>query len=176
MNQSKWLGIIGGIILFFGLTCALWSNHYEVKVMGNAALGIAVIGPNKDSPAWKEKIQTRQLADRFFYLGIFLTAIGISLQTWGSIISKPDNKLKAFIQKKDWTKFWILIILAITCGLVILFYLFQDTDYLTISQVATLAITAIAIFFYAKDTNRQLQILEEGRYQPSARFSVLQKK
>ena len=94
MNQSKWLSVIGGIILFIGLLCALGSNHYEAKVMGDAALGIPIIGPGEDSPDWKEKIQTRQLADRFFYFGIFLTAIGIVLQTVGSIDRKIN--LKAF--------------------------------------------------------------------------------
>ena len=94
MSQSKRLSIIGGIILFIGLLCALGSNHYEAKVMGNAALGIPEIGPNENSPAWKEKIQIRQLADIFFYLGIFLTAIGIVLQTMGSI--DKEINLKAF--------------------------------------------------------------------------------
>ena len=98
MNHSKWLSVIGGIILFIGLSCALLSNHYEAKVMGNAALGIAIIGPNENSPAWKEKIQTRQLVDIFFYFGIFLTAIGIVLQTVGSIDKKIN--LKAFLQKE----------------------------------------------------------------------------
>ena len=99
MNHSKWLSVIGGIILFIGLSCALLSNHYEAKVMGNAALGIAIIGPNENSPAWKEKIQTRQLVDIFFYFGIFLTAIGIVLQTVGSIDKKIN--LKAFLQRRD---------------------------------------------------------------------------
>ncbi|MDE0086922.1 MAG: hypothetical protein OXU23_14475 [Candidatus Poribacteria bacterium] len=98
MNQSKRLSIIGGIILFVGLLCALGSNHYEAKVMGNAALGIAIVGPNENSPAWNEKVQTRQLADIFFYFGLFLTAIGIVLQTMGSIDKKIN--LKAFLQRR----------------------------------------------------------------------------
>lgn len=97
MNQSKWLNVIGGIILFTGLLCALGSNHYEAKVMGGAALGIAVIGPNENSPAMKEKIRVRQLADRAFYLGISFTFIGIVLQTVGSIDKKIN--LKAFIKR-----------------------------------------------------------------------------
>lgn len=98
MNQSKRLSIIGGIILFIGLLCALGANHYETKVMGYAALGIAIVGPNENSPAWNEKVQTRQLADIFFYFGIFLTAIGIVLQTMGSI--DKEINLKAFLQRR----------------------------------------------------------------------------
>jgi hypothetical protein len=54
--------------------------------MGSAALGVAVWAPRKDSPEMQEKERLHRWADRWFYVGLVLTALGIALQTLGSVL------------------------------------------------------------------------------------------
>ena len=63
----------------------LVSNHYQTKVMGQVGLRVAVLAPEKDSPEWKEKQRVRMLADRWFWIGLVVTAIGVVVQTVGSV-------------------------------------------------------------------------------------------
>ena len=86
MTVSKWLILIGSILLFAGLGMVFISSHYTARVMEKARLGIAVLSPERDSPEWKEKERKLWLADFWFWAGLVVTAIGIVLQTLGAIL------------------------------------------------------------------------------------------
>lgn len=85
MNTSRWLTLVGGLLLLVGLVTALAANHYQTRVMGQAGLGVAVWAPEKDSPEWKEKERLRTLANRWFWIGLVVTSIGVAAQTAGAL-------------------------------------------------------------------------------------------
>ncbi len=86
MNLSRWLTIIGGALLLIGVLTALISNHYATRVMGKAALGVAVLAPDPESLEWKNKERLRARADCWFWIGVIVTAAGIVLQTVGAVL------------------------------------------------------------------------------------------
>ena len=86
MTLANWLTLIGGMLLLAGVVIALVANHYETKVMGKARMGVALLAPQEDSSEWKEKERLVGLADRWFWFGVGLTALGILLQTIGSML------------------------------------------------------------------------------------------
>lgn len=64
MNTSKLLTLIGNLLYAIGLLLMVYSYRYNSKVMGKAALGIALIAPAENSPKWKEKERIRKISDR----------------------------------------------------------------------------------------------------------------
>lgn len=86
MKGSQWLTLVGGLLLLAGLVTALISTHYEARVMGKAAMGVAVLAPDKGGPEWRKKEALRSKADWWFWIGIALTAVGVVLQTLGAIL------------------------------------------------------------------------------------------
>lgn len=74
-------------MVVIGLICALMSSHYNAKVMGVAALGVAVFAPAEDSPEWKEKENLLKKANCYFKLGIVFGILGAVVSTWGTIKS-----------------------------------------------------------------------------------------
>jgi len=54
-------------------------------------MGVIVFGPTEGSPEWKRTEALLAWADRSFYAGLALTALGIILQTWASL-SLPRSK------------------------------------------------------------------------------------
>jgi len=86
MRRKKWLLLIGSIFLFIGLLMALISNYYNSRVMGKAALGVAMWAPDEGSPEWNRKVKLRKISNGCFCVGIFLTSLGIVLNTWGSLL------------------------------------------------------------------------------------------
>ena len=86
MTLSKWLVLIGGVLLLVGLMTAFISSRYSSRVMGEARKGMAVLAPEKDSPKWKQKERLLSRADFWFWVGLWVTAIGVVLQTLGSIL------------------------------------------------------------------------------------------
>jgi len=86
MTLSKWLVLIGGVLLLVGLATAFISSRYSSRVMGEARKGVAVLAPEKDSLKWKQKERLLSWADFWFWVGLWVTAIGVVLQTLGSIL------------------------------------------------------------------------------------------
>jgi len=78
--------LTGGICLLLGLVCALCAVRYDARIMGEARQGVAVLGPEEGSSEWVQKQQQRRWADRLFYGGLSLTAIGVILQTLVSLL------------------------------------------------------------------------------------------
>ncbi len=86
IDNADWLNIIGSVLLLLGLGAAFLSSHYEQKVMGSARLGVAVLGPSPGSLKYEQKQGNRLWADWTLYVGLIVTAIGVMLQTIGSIM------------------------------------------------------------------------------------------
>jgi len=86
MTLRKWLAVAGAVFLLAGLITAFVSNHYTVQIQGERRMGAIVFGPVEGTPEWQETERRLKWADRFFYVGLTLTAIGIILQTVGAIL------------------------------------------------------------------------------------------
>jgi hypothetical protein len=80
--RDKSLILIVGAVMFLSVLCSLISNFYESRVMGDAALGVAVFAPEPDSPAWLAKVSLRFKADLFFYVSVFLGLAGVFLELY----------------------------------------------------------------------------------------------
>jgi hypothetical protein len=89
--MARRLVLIGGVLLFAGLGCSLGSTFYQVKAMGEARKGVAILAPEKGSPAWQEKERHVARSDWFFGIGLLLTAGGIGLQVWGAMLPSPAS-------------------------------------------------------------------------------------
>jgi hypothetical protein len=87
MTVGKWLILIGGFFLCIGLISALWSNRYEGRALGQGALvGFPELAPEEGSLKYKERYAARRRADLWFWGGVISTAVGVFLQTLGSIL------------------------------------------------------------------------------------------
>jgi hypothetical protein len=87
--MARWLALIGGVLLLVGLGCSLGSTYYQVRAMGEARKGVAILGPEKGTPEWQEKERHVARSDWFFGIGLLLTAAGITAQVWGAMIPPP---------------------------------------------------------------------------------------
>ncbi|MDA2928490.1 hypothetical protein MYX84_00855 [Acidobacteria bacterium AH-259-O06] len=84
------LGLIAAFLIFLSIFCALFSNHFNSKVMGEAGKGVAVFAPEADTPEWQEKVWLRRVADWMFYLGIFFATSGLVFQVWAIVAEIPS--------------------------------------------------------------------------------------
>jgi len=57
--------------------------------MGDAALGVAVLAPEQESPEWRRKIRLRRAADWLFYIGIVLATGALITQVWAIVTEIP---------------------------------------------------------------------------------------
>ena len=65
---------------------ALWSARRNARVMGPATLiGQMALAYEDDSPEQGKRHAARVRADRLFWIGLVLTALGVVLQTVGSL-------------------------------------------------------------------------------------------
>ncbi|MBI4635825.1 MAG: hypothetical protein HY727_05695 [Candidatus Rokubacteria bacterium] len=87
-TTANLLMLAGGACLLIGLWMAFLAARYESRILGEARLGFAVLGPDENNAEWREKKAQRRWADRFFYAGLVLTSFGVILQTAGAIWSK----------------------------------------------------------------------------------------
>lgn len=90
--------LLGSILMFLSIMFSFASKHYEAKVMGNAAYGVGVYAPEKDSPEWKGKASLRSKADGVFYLSILF---GICAICPGTVVAfrKSNERNKYKIQQ-----------------------------------------------------------------------------
>lgn len=95
MTRARWLTLIGGVLLLVGLACSFGSTYFQVKALGEARKGVAVLGPEKSSPAWQEKERHVARSDWLFGIGLVLTAAGITLQVWGAMLPTPGSAAAA---------------------------------------------------------------------------------
>ena len=86
MTYGKWLFLVGGVLLLLGLVLALISTRLASRAMRKTSFGMPGLPPAIGSPEWREKVRLRATADRWFWVGIVLTACGIVLQTLGGIL------------------------------------------------------------------------------------------
>jgi hypothetical protein len=80
--KDKSLILIVGAVMFLSVLSSLISNFYDSRVMGNTALGMAVLAPDPGSPDWLAKISLRFKADLFFYVSVFLGFVGVLLDLY----------------------------------------------------------------------------------------------
>lgn len=94
IKSDRSLILISAIFMFLNIMFAFISEHCEYRVMGNAALGIAIYAPKKDSPEWKEKLFLRSKADYFFYLSILSGVLAIGSDIFVALRKNNFNQVK----------------------------------------------------------------------------------
>jgi len=79
--------LLGGFCLLIGLFMALWSGRMNARALGaNLLRGQIELAHEDNSPEQLKRNAARVCADRVFWVGIALTAIGVMLQTWGGLL------------------------------------------------------------------------------------------
>ena len=94
MTLRKWLTVIGAVFLIVGLLSAFLSSHYAAELRGERRGGI-LVAPAEGTSAWKKNEILLKQSDGYFYAGLFLTALGVVLQTVAAILplrsKSPQN-------------------------------------------------------------------------------------
>ena len=82
MTAPKWLALIGGVLAIVGILTAFLSSHYNEADRQSRS---SSLGARRGQPGNGKG--TAAMAGQFwFYFGLMLTAVGIVLQTVGSIL------------------------------------------------------------------------------------------
>jgi hypothetical protein len=76
MNLSKWLTVIGALLLVCGLVTAFISTRYTERVASEEQKGAAVRPPEPDSAERDKRKTAYSWADFTFYTGLVLAAGG----------------------------------------------------------------------------------------------------
>jgi hypothetical protein len=76
MNFSKWLTVIGALLLVCGLVTAFISTRYTERVVSEEQRGAAVRPPEPDSTDRDKRKSVYSWADFTFYTGLVLAATG----------------------------------------------------------------------------------------------------
>ena len=91
IKSSDWLHFIGALLIALSILCALSSNYYNGVVMGEAGLGMAVLGSAPDTEEYKEKARLRNLSDRYFRFGIIFALGGLLAQVYGLVCAVAER-------------------------------------------------------------------------------------
>jgi hypothetical protein len=73
--------ILSGLLWFLSVVCLLIATNLNSRIMGNAALGIAVFAPQRGSPEWNAKTRLRRWADGLTYASGVFAVGGVIFQT-----------------------------------------------------------------------------------------------
>ena len=87
MTRKNFIFLCSSLLIFFSIICSLFSNYYNSRVMGDAALGVAILAPKEGSPEMERKRNLRRRADVLFKAGVVLASLGVSLQVVGIFIA-----------------------------------------------------------------------------------------
>ena len=82
MRKVQRLQLCAAIFIFLSLVCSLLVNQANTKLMGQAALGVAVWAPAKDSPEWKQKEKLQVQANWYFYGGVICALFGLGFEVF----------------------------------------------------------------------------------------------
>ena len=91
IKLSDWLHFIGALLIALSILCALTSNYYNGVVMGEAGLGMAVLGSAPDTEEYKEQARLRNLSDRYFRFGIIFALGGLLAQVYGLVCAVAER-------------------------------------------------------------------------------------
>jgi hypothetical protein len=105
MNFSKWLTVIGALLLVCGLVTAFISTSYTERVVSGEQRGAAVRPPEPDSTDRDKKKSVHSWADFTFYTGLVLAATGgvllaVFLPFSGSLPAKLREALGRIPRRK----------------------------------------------------------------------------
>ncbi len=84
----KWLIVLGIVLTIAGVILAFLSFRFHSRVMGAAALGVAVLHPDKGSAVDLERQRLRRRSDRLFIFGLILAGVGGVMQAVGTALQK----------------------------------------------------------------------------------------
>ena len=77
--SDRQVALLAAAAVSMSVAFAVVSNHYESRVMGSAALGVAVLAPTEGSEAWQEKESLRRMADWSLNLSFILSGVAALL-------------------------------------------------------------------------------------------------
>jgi len=87
MTFGKWCILAGGVCLALGLAMAFLASRYDVQAFTTKGrLGVFTLGPEEGGSEWTRREHMRQRADRYFWVGLVMTLLGVVLQTLGSLL------------------------------------------------------------------------------------------
>jgi hypothetical protein len=95
IKSDKTMILIAAAFVMLTIVFSFISNRYESRVMGDAALGVAVFAPERGSPEWEKKQFLRSTADCYFNLSIFCGAVAVLLDLFIAF-RKSDSKSSLF--------------------------------------------------------------------------------
>ncbi len=81
-KSDKFLILVIAFLILISVTLSFVSKHYESRVMGNAALGVAVLAPDPCSQEMAEKISLRVIADWCFNFSIIFSCTAAFLNLY----------------------------------------------------------------------------------------------
>ena len=80
MRSVHRLQLYAAIFVFLSIVCSLLGNQTNARLMGQAAMGVGVWAPEKDSPEWKQKERLKTQADWYFYGGVIFALLGLGFE------------------------------------------------------------------------------------------------
>ena len=80
MRKVQKLQLGAAVFVFLSIVCSLLANQVNSKLMGQAAMGVGVWAPTKDSPEWKQKEKLKTQVDWYFYGGVIFALLGLGLE------------------------------------------------------------------------------------------------
>jgi hypothetical protein len=93
VNPARWLALTGGALLLIGVVLMFCSFRDQLRVMGEAGKGVAVLASDKGSPEWAEKERLARCQETLFNVGLLLTALGVILQTAAAFVPVISQKV-----------------------------------------------------------------------------------
>ena len=67
------------LAMFISISCSYISKHYQGRLLGPTALGVAVAAPEPNSQEWKDKLELKNKTDDYFKLSIGSGVVALAL-------------------------------------------------------------------------------------------------
>ena len=80
MRRMQKLQLCAAIFIFLSIGCSLLANRANRKLMGQAAMGVAVWAPEKGSAEWRQKEKLKAQVDLYFYGGVIFALLGLGVE------------------------------------------------------------------------------------------------
>ncbi len=91
MRKSQKLQLGAAVFVFLSIVCSLLANQANASLMGEAAMGVGVFAPAKDSPEWKQKEKLKTQVDWYFYGGVTFALLGLGFEIFSIFADQRES-------------------------------------------------------------------------------------